>query len=91
MLDRLVPAGTAEEVAIQFARQLARSSAPALVAIHRCVEQALTGELDPGIVFEAAEEQALFVDGETAEGFAAFLERRPPVFRRPSETGVANG
>jgi enoyl-CoA hydratase/carnithine racemase len=91
MIDRLVPAGTAEQVALEIAVQLARSSAPALAAIRRCVESALTEELEPGIAVEAAEEQALFVDGEASEGFAAFLERRPPVFRTAGGTGIANG
>ena len=91
MLDRLVAAGTAEQVAVEIARQLARSSAPALAAVHRCVESALSQELELGIAFEAAEEQALFVDGEAREGFAAFLERRPPVFRTSGQTAVADG
>jgi enoyl-CoA hydratase len=80
MLDRLVPTGTAEQVAIELAQQLARSSAPALAAIHRCVNSAMSEELDLGIAFEASEEQALFVDGEAHEGLSAFLERRPASF-----------
>jgi enoyl-CoA hydratase len=80
LLDRLVPPGAAEALAIEIARQLATSSAPAVAAIHRCVESALTDDFELGIALEAAEEQALFVDGEAREGIAAFLERRPPAF-----------
>jgi enoyl-CoA hydratase len=81
LLDRLVPEGTAEEVATEIAQQLAGSSMPAVAAIQRCVESALTDELTRGLAVEAAEEQALFVDGEAREGISAFVERRAPSFR----------
>jgi enoyl-CoA hydratase len=88
LLDRLVAPGSAEQVAIEIAQQLATSSAPALAAIHRCVESALSDEIELGMAVEAAEEQALFVDGEAREGIAAFLERRPASFRTRSARPV---
>jgi enoyl-CoA hydratase len=53
---------------------------PAVAAIQRCVESALTDEFARGLAVEAAEEQALFVDGEALEGISAFVERRAPAF-----------
>jgi enoyl-CoA hydratase/carnithine racemase len=81
LLDRLVADGTAEAVATAMAGELAGYSIPAIEATKRCVEAAYRLDLREGIAFEAAEEQALFEDGEALEGIAAFVARRPPVFR----------
>jgi enoyl-CoA hydratase/carnithine racemase len=91
LLERLVPAGDAERVAIEIAEHLATASAPALAAIHRCVDVALSEDLETGIAFEADEEQLLFVDGEAGEGLAAFLERRAPSFRSDGPAPVRHG
>ena len=82
LLDRLVGEGEAEAVACAIARQVAGLSAPALAATERCLDAAFAMDLEDGIAFEAAEEQALFQDGEALEGLAAFVDRRPPVFAR---------
>jgi enoyl-CoA hydratase len=87
LLDRLVPDGTAEAVAIEIAEQLRTSSAPAVAAIHRCVESALTTELEFGIAVEAAEERSLFANGEAREGISAFTERRPAAFKMRATAG----
>ena len=82
LLDRLVGEGEAEAVACAIACQVASLSAPALVATDRCLDAAFAMNLEDGIAFEAAQEQALFQDGEALEGLAAFVDRRPPVFAR---------
>lgn len=81
MIDRLVPDGEAEQEARSMARGLAGCSVPALEAARRCVDVALAPDHVDGMAFEAAQEQALFEDGEAAEGLSAFIARRPPVFR----------
>lgn len=86
LLDRLVPAGRAEQVAIETAAELAVASAPAVGAIQRCVEAAFTEDLESGIAFEAVEENALFKHGEAREGIAAFVERRRPTFGAGAST-----
>jgi enoyl-CoA hydratase len=80
LIDRLAPAGQAERIAIELASELAHASAPAVAAIKRCVDIASSQELERGIEFEAAEENALFNYGEAREGIAAFVERRSPRF-----------
>jgi enoyl-CoA hydratase/carnithine racemase len=80
LLDRLVPSGTAEKVALEIAAQLAASSAPALAAIRTSVEAAFSEEFADGMGVEADQEQALFTQGDGREGIAAFLERRRPTF-----------
>lgn len=81
LLDRLVDDGEAEREAVAIARQLARFSIPAIEATSRCVAATSKLGLDEGIAFEAAEEQALFENGEALEGLEAFVARRPAVFR----------
>jgi enoyl-CoA hydratase/carnithine racemase len=80
LLDRLVPDGEAEDHARDIARQVAGFSVAAVAATTRCFDAALSVEPAVGLEIEAAEEQALFEDGEALEGVAAFIARRPPVF-----------
>lgn len=80
LLDRLVDAGQAVDVACSIASRVAGLSRPALAAIERCLDAAATMDLEAGIACEAAEEQALFEDGEALEGIEAFVDRRAPVF-----------
>jgi enoyl-CoA hydratase len=69
LLDRLVP-------------DLGSASDAALASLRRCVDVAFTEDLESGIAFEAAEENALFAGADAREGIAAFVERRIPAFNR---------
>jgi enoyl-CoA hydratase len=44
------------------------------------VDAAFDRPLDAGLKFEADQEQALFEDGEAAEGITAFVAKRTPRF-----------
>jgi enoyl-CoA hydratase len=79
LVDRLTE-GSATEAALVLARELGRASRPAQRAVVRCVDAAFDQPLSAGFKFEADQEQALFTDGEAAEGIAAFIEKRPPRF-----------
>jgi enoyl-CoA hydratase/carnithine racemase len=46
----------------------------------RTVDAAFDLPIEEGSAYEAAQEQALFEDGEAAEGITAFVEKRPPNF-----------
>lgn len=80
LVDRLVPAGTADATARELAEAISRSSAPALRAVVRTVDAAYERSLADGLRFERAEIQGLFEDGEAAEGIRAFLGKRAPEF-----------
>jgi enoyl-CoA hydratase len=80
LLDRLVPAGTAESRAQQLAATIAGYSAPALTAVLRCVDDAYALPPAEGLAREAQRIARLFADGEAAEGLNAFLARRQPDF-----------
>jgi enoyl-CoA hydratase len=80
LLDQLVPEGDAESRAQALAATLAEYSAPALTAVLRCVDDAGSLPIADGMTREAQRVDALFADGEVAEGLRAFLDRRRPDF-----------
>jgi enoyl-CoA hydratase len=79
LVDRLTE-GDAADAALALAGEIARGSRPALRAAVRAVDAAFDLPLDAGFEFETDQEQALFTDGEAAEGIAAFVEKRPARF-----------
>ena len=80
LIDRLVPAGTAEKAALQVAGELVGASLPAQRAVIRTVDAAFDLPLEQGFRFEVEQEQELFESGEAQEGLTAFLAKRPPNF-----------
>jgi enoyl-CoA hydratase len=80
LVDRLVD-GDVVEAALSLAGELVRSSLPAQLALVRSVDAAYDLPLGDGSRFEADQEVGLFEDGEAAEGIAAFVGKRKPVFR----------
>jgi enoyl-CoA hydratase/carnithine racemase len=80
LADRCAPPGGALDVAIDFAREISVASAPAVSAVRRAAEAATVRSFPEGMAVEAREALALFERGEAREGFAAFLDHRPPNF-----------
>lgn len=79
LVDRLTD-GDATSAALALGGELGRTSRSAQRAVVRAVDAAFDLPLEAGLAFEADQEQALFEDGEAAEGIAAFVAKRPPRF-----------
>lgn len=79
LVDRLTESDVAE-AALALADELAGVSLPAQRAVVAAVDAAFDLPLDAGLGFEAERVQALFENGEAAEGIAAFAEKRSPRF-----------
>jgi enoyl-CoA hydratase len=80
LVDRLVD-GDVVEAALALAVELVASSLPAQLAVVRSVDAAYDLSLADGGRYEADQEVGLFEHGEAAEGIAAFVGKRKPVFR----------
>ncbi|HEY0620761.1 MAG TPA: enoyl-CoA hydratase-related protein [Kribbella sp.] len=80
LVDRQTDGDVLKE-ALALAAELVTSSLPAQLAVVRSVDAAFDLPLADGIAFEARQEQALFEEGEAAEGIRAFVDKRPPDFR----------
>jgi enoyl-CoA hydratase/carnithine racemase len=80
LVDRRAPSGCAIDVAMALARDIAAASAPAISAVRRAADAASARSFPQGMAIEAREALALFERGEAQEGFAAFLDKRPPRF-----------
>jgi enoyl-CoA hydratase/carnithine racemase len=79
LVDRLT-AGDVVEEALVLAAVLTKASLPAQLAVIRTVDAAFDLPIQEGFVYELAQEQALFENGEASEGITAFIEKRRPNF-----------
>jgi enoyl-CoA hydratase len=79
LVNRLTEGDVVTE-ALGLAGELSRGSLPAQLALVRAVDGAFDLPLEAGFKLEVGQEQALFEDGEAAEGIAAFVAKRPPRF-----------
>lgn len=77
LADHVVPSGTALQAALARAA-LFHAAAPLAVAMTR---QHLAAGLDAALDWEREAQSMLFLTADHAEGKAAFLAKRPPVFR----------
>jgi enoyl-CoA hydratase len=79
LVDRLTD-GDAAAAALDFARSLLGPSLPAQLAVVRTVDAAFDRPHADGARYEVEQIQALFEEGEAAEGITAFVEKRRPQF-----------
>ena len=82
ILDRLLPVARAEELTLDYARELAGGAAEAIGAIKRAVHSGVQLPLDDGLARERELIAELFRSRDAREGLTAFLEKREPAFGR---------
>ncbi len=80
LVDRLTD-GDVVAAANEFADRLVGPSLPAQLSVVRTVDAAFDLPLEQGARYEVEQIQALFEDGEAAEGIRAFVDKRKPQFR----------
>jgi enoyl-CoA hydratase len=81
LVSRVVPADTLESASLALAAEISTYSLPALMAIKESVNRAYESSLAEGIGYERRQLHARFASADAREGMAAFLEKRPPLFR----------
>jgi enoyl-CoA hydratase len=80
LVNEVVPAGTALDVALALASRLAALPPLALAAAKRLVDGGATLPLDAAVTLERETVSMLFGTADRVEGIRAFLDRRAPTF-----------
>lgn len=81
MLNRLFPAADLQRDSETFAAKLAQGAPLAIAAIKRGVREGATLSLPDSLALEARLVEPLYHTKDAHEGFLAFTEKRPPVYR----------
>ncbi|MEV0233960.1 enoyl-CoA hydratase/isomerase family protein [Nonomuraea sp. NPDC050786] len=81
LADRLAEPGRQREHALAWARELASAAPLAVRSIRSTLRAGLAGRVAEALEHELAEQARLWETADCAEGIAANLERRCPVFR----------
>ncbi len=81
LVNRVVPAGQCLEEAFRLAARIAAQPAVAVRLAKEAVGQAFETHLAEGLQFERRNYYLTFASDDQKEGMAAFLEKRPPVFK----------
>jgi enoyl-CoA hydratase len=69
------------EEAMKAAETIAAMSLPSVLAAKEAVNRAFETSLAEGVRFERRVFHTLFATRDQKEGMAAFIEKRPPVFK----------
>jgi enoyl-CoA hydratase len=81
LVARIVEDGEVIKEALAMARGIAGFSLPAVLMIKECVSRAFETPLSEGLLFERRQFHAAFALADQKEGMAAFVEKRPAVFK----------
>ncbi len=80
LINKVVPADRLEEATDELVAKLLGKSPMALKAVKRLVNRGMESSVDAGLEMEMLAMTAHGTTEDMAEGIAAFIERRPPVF-----------
>ena len=82
LVNRILPPGDPDELAVQFAAQLASSQAPVAVTLaKRLINKGAEGSFDDGLEMEGMAAGLLYGTEDLREGISAFLGKRKPEFK----------
>jgi enoyl-CoA hydratase/carnithine racemase len=80
LADRLVPAGTADDSALELARRMAANSPVAVRAARQAIRLGAGLALSAALEVEDAAWRTAAMSADRREGIAAFAQKRPPVW-----------
>ena len=80
LVNRVVPQGRLMEEALRFASRLAQRPPIAVGCVLKAIAAGIYDGLDQGLKTEAEGSAIVRASEDRKEGFAAFIEKRPPVF-----------
>jgi enoyl-CoA hydratase/carnithine racemase len=80
LIDRLVPAGTDRDAAIELATQIAANSPVAVANARNAIRRGLDVDLAAGLDIEDSAWRATVFSDDRREGVRAFVERRRPTW-----------
>lgn len=81
LVNKLFPPDKLLEETEAYARKVASSASLAIAAIKRTVYDGIHMPLDDALAYEQQLIEPLFESADAAEGFKAFAEKRPPVYK----------
>ena len=81
LVNKLFPADQLQAETEAYAQKLAAGATLAIGAIKRCVYDGIQMDLADGLALERKLIEPLYNSEDAAEGFAAFVEKRPPVYK----------
>jgi enoyl-CoA hydratase len=81
LVSRIVPAADLLADAMKTAEKIAGMSRPSILMAKEAVNKSFETTLTEGVRFERRLFHATFATQDQKEGMAAFLEKRPPVFK----------
>lgn len=81
LVSRVLPEAELIDEAMRVAAQIAKCSRPTMWMCKEAVNRAYETPLGEGVRFERRLAQATFALDDRSEGLAAFLEKRPPLFK----------
>jgi enoyl-CoA hydratase len=81
LVTRVVPAAALLEEALKLAGKIAEMSLPVAMMVKEAVNRAYETTLAEGIRFERRLFHSTFATDDQKEGMAAFVDKRPPVFK----------
>ena len=81
LVNHVYPVDGFDDAVQRFAERLATQAPVAMAKIKQSIEGALTSGLDEALEAERSHQQDLFRTEDFNEGVAAFVEKRPPVYK----------
>ena len=82
LVNHVVPQGELISKCIDIAKQILKNGPNAISESLECIRKGNGKSIEEGLEIEAGRFSQLFENDESSEGLSAFVEKRPPKFRK---------